>query len=162
MKRRNHRPDWRRIKSLRSYTIEETARLLQVHRNAVRYWIKGGLPVLADQRPHLIHGGDLAVFLRERRQAKKQTCGPGRFFCMTCRHPRPPADGMVDYKPITSARGIGKPNENITGFFAILAEWSRAEMPSPSNDNGAPRETSNSKKEERPIAGFDQGGRGHD
>jgi hypothetical protein len=26
--------------------------------------------------------------------------------------------------------------ENITGFFNILAEWSRAEMPAPANDNG--------------------------
>jgi hypothetical protein len=26
--------------------------------------------------------------------------------------------------------------ENITGFFNILAEWSRAEMPTPANDNG--------------------------
>jgi hypothetical protein len=27
-------------------------------------------------------------------------------------------------------------NENVTGFFAILAEWSRAEMPVPANDTG--------------------------
>ena len=26
--------------------------------------------------------------------------------------------------------------ENVTGFFALLAEWSRAEMPSPANDTG--------------------------
>ena len=25
---------------------------------------------------------------------------------------------------------------NVTGFFAILAEWSRADMPDPANDNG--------------------------
>jgi hypothetical protein len=28
--------------------------------------------------------------------------------------------------------------ENITGFFAILAEWSRAEVPPPTNDTGKP------------------------
>ncbi len=28
--------------------------------------------------------------------------------------------------------------ENVTGFFSILAEWSRAEMPSPANDAGEP------------------------
>ena len=28
--------------------------------------------------------------------------------------------------------------ENVTGFFAILAEWSRAEMPMPANDAGKP------------------------
>jgi chemotaxis regulatin CheY-phosphate phosphatase CheZ len=27
---------------------------------------------------------------------------------------------------------------NVSGFFAVLAEWSRAEMPSPANDAGKP------------------------
>ena len=26
--------------------------------------------------------------------------------------------------------------ENMTGFFSVLAEWSRAELPSPANDTG--------------------------
>lgn len=26
--------------------------------------------------------------------------------------------------------------ENVTGFFSILAEWSRVEPPDPANDNG--------------------------
>ena len=51
---------------------------------------------------------------------------------------------------------------NITGFFAILAEWSRAEMRVPANHNGASRDTIDSKKEGQPIAGADRGGRGHD
>ena len=28
--------------------------------------------------------------------------------------------------------------ENVTGFFTVLAEWSRAEVPSPANDTGKP------------------------
>jgi hypothetical protein len=28
--------------------------------------------------------------------------------------------------------------DNVTGFFAILAEWSRAEMPAPANDTTKP------------------------
>jgi hypothetical protein len=27
---------------------------------------------------------------------------------------------------------------NVTGFFSVLAEWSRAEMPEPANDAGKP------------------------
>jgi hypothetical protein len=34
--RRNRRPDRRRVKLLRSYTIDEVARTLGVHRNTVR------------------------------------------------------------------------------------------------------------------------------
>jgi hypothetical protein len=29
-------------------------------------------------------------------------------------------------------------SENVTGFFAILAEWSRLEIPTPANDAGKP------------------------
>jgi hypothetical protein len=28
--------------------------------------------------------------------------------------------------------------ESVTGFFALLAEWSRAEIPSPANEAGKP------------------------
>ena len=107
MIRRNRRPDWRRIKTLRSYTIEESATTLHVHRNAVRYWIKKcGLPVFTDQRPHLIQGRDLVAFLKGRREATRQPCGPGKFFCLKCRQPQTSAEGMVDYQPITSQRGV--------------------------------------------------------
>jgi hypothetical protein len=34
--------------------------------------------------------------------------------------------------------------ENITGFFSILYEWSRASMPAPDNDNRAPSATRDS------------------
>jgi hypothetical protein len=50
--------------------------------------------------------------------------------------------------------------ENVTGFFTILAGWSRAEVAIPANDNDA-RETSNSTKEEQPVAGADRGGCSH-
>ncbi len=32
---------------------------------------------------------------------------------------------------------------NLTGFFSILAEWSRAEMPTPANDAGKPGPSDN-------------------
>ena len=34
--------------------------------------------------------------------------------------------------------------ENITGFFNILAEWSRADVPAAANDNGGSAKTSES------------------
>jgi excisionase family DNA binding protein len=97
MIRRNRRPDWRRIKTLRSYTIDEAASALQVHRNAVRYWIKKcALPVMTDRRPHLIHGAELVAFLKHQREARRRKCEPGQFFCLKCRQPQTPAAGMVD------------------------------------------------------------------
>jgi hypothetical protein len=51
MTRRNRRPDRRRVKGRRSYTIDEVSRTLGVHRNTVRHWIKAGLPVIDNKRP---------------------------------------------------------------------------------------------------------------
>ena len=34
--------------------------------------------------------------------------------------------------------------ENMAGFFSVLAEWSRAELPSPANDSGTPCTSENS------------------
>ena len=33
--------------------------------------------------------------------------------------------------------------ENVTGFFALLAEWARAELPTPANDTGKPAASDN-------------------
>jgi hypothetical protein len=104
---RNRRADWRRIKTLYSYTIEEAATALNVHRNAIRYWIKkSGLLVLADRRPHLIPGGELVSFLKNRREARRRRCGPGQFFCLKCRRPQSAVDGTVDYRPLSALRGV--------------------------------------------------------
>lgn len=103
---RNRRPDWRRIKSKLSYTIEEAARALGLHRNTVRHWVKkGGLPALTETRPHLILGSDLVAFLQARRAARKRRCRAGELYCLRCRAPRQPVPGLVEYRALTSTRG---------------------------------------------------------
>jgi hypothetical protein len=59
----------------------------------------------------------------------------------------PANDNLIDrtrevWKP-RLGRDLSRENarqiaENVTGFFAILAEWSRAEMPVPANDATKP------------------------
>ena len=88
MTRRNCRPDRRRVKVLRSYTIDEVARTLEVHRNTVRHWIKAGLPIIDDKRPILMLGSDLADFLSRQRDARRQPCQAGQMFCLKCRKPQ--------------------------------------------------------------------------
>jgi hypothetical protein len=97
MKRRNRRPDRRRVKALRSYTIDDVARTLEVHRNTVRHWIKSGLPVIDHKRPILVLGSDLAAFLLQRREARRQPCLAGQIFCLKCRRPQEPAGRMADF-----------------------------------------------------------------
>src|ERR1700731_4052842 len=105
MTRPNRRPDRRRVKALRSYTIDEVARTLKVHRNTVRHWIKAGLPVIDDKRPILILGSDLAEYLLRRREARRQPCRAGQMFCLNCRKPQEPAGQMADFAASSGTTG---------------------------------------------------------
>jgi hypothetical protein len=105
MRRHNRRPDGRRVKSLRSYSIDEIARLLAVHRNTVRHWARNGLPVLDDRRPSLILGGELRAFLTRQRKARRQPCQAGQIFCVKCRRPREPFGQEADYVPSSPTAG---------------------------------------------------------
>lgn len=98
-------PNPRLVKIHRSYEVGEAAALLGVHKNTVREWIKGGLPVVDDRRPVLILGSELRSFLQERRSRNKRSCKPGEFYCLKCRAPRWPAGNMADFQPDTEKVG---------------------------------------------------------
>ena len=102
---RKCRPNYRRVKIHRSYTVEEIARLFGVHKNTVYGWIKDGLPTCDGKRPRLVLGHHLAAFLRARRARNKQPCRPGEIDCVRCRTPKFPAGDMADYLPITEKFG---------------------------------------------------------
>ena len=96
------------MKIHRSYTVEEIAILLSVHKNTVRQWIKAGLPVLDDKRPTLVFGQELASYLQRRRSKNKRVCRPGQLYCVRCRAPKFAAGGMADYVPDTANVGMLK------------------------------------------------------
>jgi excisionase family DNA binding protein len=98
-------PNHRLVKIHRNYTVEEAATLLNVHRNTVREWIKQRLPTIDAKRPTLIHGRDLAEFLKARRQKNRHPCRLDEIYCVRCRIPVKPAGGMVDYKAATATLG---------------------------------------------------------
>jgi len=89
----------------RSYTVEEVAILLSVHKNTVRAWIKGGLMVNDDKKPTLILGSELRIYLQSKRSKNKHQCKPSEIYCVRCRSPQMPADAMVDYEPINDRSG---------------------------------------------------------
>jgi Helix-turn-helix domain len=93
------------IKLHRSYSIEEAALMLGVHKNSVRGWRKHGLPPIDDSRRVLFLGDDLRAFLEQRRASRKRPCRPGTLYCFTCREARTPALGMVDWTSINSRTG---------------------------------------------------------
>lgn len=93
------------IKIHRSYSIEDAARTLGVHKNTVANWLKNGLSPIDDQRPILIQGRVLRAFLRERRDRQKRRCSVGELYCLKCRSPKPPLDRKAIYVPLTNAGG---------------------------------------------------------
>jgi hypothetical protein len=92
-------PNPRLVKVHRNYSVEEIARLFGLHKNTVRNWLKHGLAAIDDRRPMLILGRELSRFLHERRRNAKQSCGPGRIYCIACRAPKRPAGKMAECIP---------------------------------------------------------------
>lgn len=89
-------PNPRLAKIHRNYSVDDISRLLKIHKNTVRNWLRQGLESIDDQRPTLIRGQELQHFLAERRSRSKQTCGPGRIYCLPCRAPKVPAGKIAD------------------------------------------------------------------
>ena len=86
----------RLVKIHRTYTVEEMATLLVVHKNTVRQWLENGLATIDRRRPILVHGAALVAFLKQRRTSAKSPCQPGELYCLRCRAPTPPAGSIVD------------------------------------------------------------------
>jgi hypothetical protein len=101
MRARGHRL----VKIHRSYSVEEAAKVLRVHKNTVREWLRCGLPAIDEHRPLVILGRELASFLDRRRRANKRPCAQGQIYCVRCRCPQYPAGGMADYLPLTATGG---------------------------------------------------------
>lgn len=125
---RKRRPNHRLVKIHRSYTVEEVARLFDVHKNTVRAWLRDGLPSCDSKRPTLILGHHLAAYHQVRRTKNKQPCKPGEIYCVRCRAPKRPAGDMAEFQPTTATLG------NLIGICPecngmIYRRASRAKLP---------------------------------
>lgn len=96
------RPGYRAIRSARTYSIDEAAKVLAVSTNTIRLWGKSGLPIMKSQRPYLILGEDLRDFLQARATSGKVTLQPFQLYCLTCKAARSPMGNLVDCIPQTA------------------------------------------------------------
>lgn len=94
-----------RVKSNRSYSVDEAAETVCVTEQTVRTWLKQGLRCLNSSRPTLILGGDLKAFLKERKAKNALTLSIGEFKCFRCQAPKAPAFGLATYHPLSSSQG---------------------------------------------------------
>jgi hypothetical protein len=98
-------PNWRRIKTHRTYSINNLARELSVHENTIRNWIRDGLLTVDGKRPYLFRGAVVIDFLRARRIESKRPMRTGEIYCLGCREPKRPAGGMADLTQLTDTTG---------------------------------------------------------
>ena len=84
------------IKRFQCYTIEEAADATGVSTRTITSWISKGLPVMTDQRPHLIRGDDLRDFIRNMRRSRKTQVALHQFYCLGCRDARYAAGGFAE------------------------------------------------------------------
>lgn len=91
----SRQPNHRRVKIHRTYSVEEVADVLDVHKNTVRQWLRQGLETIDSRRPLLVSGETLKGFLAKRRHDRKQPCRPGEIYCFGCKQPRRPTGDTV-------------------------------------------------------------------
>jgi hypothetical protein len=96
MRKSKGKPDLRRIRSSRCYSVLEAAALLGVSTGTVRAWIRLGLPVLEECKPVLIPGDRLKAWLKTRAKARKHHCQPNELYCCRCRSPQKARPGSVE------------------------------------------------------------------
>lgn len=93
------------VKRHYSYTVQELAACLGVHKNTVRNWQAEGMAPIDGGRPVLFHGSVVREFLARRNADRKRPCAPGTLYCLRCRQPRPPALDMVEFVSINATSG---------------------------------------------------------
>ena len=98
-KPKKRRPDFRRIRPSKTYSLSEIAETLDRDIATVCRWVRDGLPTLGGQRPLIVLGSELKVWLRAKWSARKQPCQAGELFCCTCHKPKKPRPGSVRIVP---------------------------------------------------------------
>lgn len=93
------------VKLNRSYDTTQLAACCGVHKNTVLNWRSAGLEPIDDSKPIVFHGSVVREFLRQRNAERRRPCGPGRFYCFSCREPRPPALSFAEYVAVTDTAG---------------------------------------------------------
>lgn len=87
--------DMRKIRTTIPYSVSEIAEMLDITQATVRRWIGLGLSCIDDQKPTLVHGAVLKLWLEKKKQSRKFKCAPNEMFCLKCRQPRPAMPGSV-------------------------------------------------------------------
>ena len=87
-----------RIKTHQSYTVADAVAALGVGTGTIRQWVRDGLPILRGKRPYLLLGRDIKEFVKIRTDARRCQLAKNEVFCLSCRKPRKPEQGLVEIR----------------------------------------------------------------
>lgn len=82
--------DPRKIKSNRSYTVDDLAALYDLHVHTVRVWIKEhglSIALIDDRRPQALYGVKVKAWMAKWQASRKSKCSPGEMYCLSCKSP---------------------------------------------------------------------------
>lgn len=72
-----------------SYTVSELTSILGVNEKTIARWMESGLKTVAGcEKPYLVYGSDLQVFLKSKDEKRKAPLKRNEFFCFGCKRPR--------------------------------------------------------------------------
>ena len=75
-----------KIKTKRSYTFKEIAKLMDIHVRTVQAWKKEGLETLEGTKsPYYVMGYQLKEFLQGKKSKRKVSLKPNEVYCLVCR-----------------------------------------------------------------------------
>lgn len=95
----------RLIKSTELYLVGELAKTLDVCSNTISNMISEGLPIVEGSYPYIIRGELAIIFIRERLAKSKIKLKQDELYCLPCRKPYRPKNGMVTLHITAPKRG---------------------------------------------------------
>jgi len=94
------RPDKRKVRVTKNYSVQEMAKLFDKSESTILDWIREGLPTIDDKKPVLVFGWQLKGWHEAKWAARKIKCEPLEFYCSRCRGPRRLAPGSLRFDEV--------------------------------------------------------------
>lgn len=89
-----------KIKYWRCYSVEELAKLLEVHEKTILEWKRKGLKTIDSKQPFLFYGYFVKEFLGKMNLSNKCKTAFDQIFCMKCQEGRDPLKKQIQFIPV--------------------------------------------------------------
>lgn len=94
------RPDFRKVRDTKTYTIAELAIVTNRTDATVHDWLKDGLPTIDDRKPTLIYGWQFREWMGRWWGARRRPTPFGQISCFGCQEARQPKLGEVVFEQL--------------------------------------------------------------